>query len=120
MVSNQTLTARYHQVKKITQAGAFPEIELRLRSKFSANQNEGYECLFGLNGYINILRWNHRNTSEPLEANFTILAEGGYSLANGETLKASIQGDTITIYQNSKQIFQKIICRLILVIIPID
>jgi hypothetical protein len=82
----------------------FEEVELRLRSSLSANSCTGYEVLFGLNGYIQIVRWNG-----PL-GNFTALASAPVpaGITTGNVVKATIVGSTITAYINGVQKLQVI------------
>jgi len=97
---NQSAGAKFH--KSSTPAGSsYAECEIRLRTTLTANSNRGYECLFSLNGYTNIVRWNGP------ESNFTILTSGsGINMKSGDSLRATISGSTITMYLNGTQIAQ--------------
>ena len=102
---NQTVQAT---VKTVNQNDSiFEELEIRLRSTITANSSTGYECNFSArsssNAYVQIVRWNG-----PL-GNFTLIdARGGtaYALHNGDTIKCTISGNTITAYINGVQKLQ--------------
>ena len=95
-------------VKTVNQNDSiFEELEIRLRSAVSANSSTGYECLFSArsssNAYVQIVRWDG-----PF-ASFTLLdGRGGLSMAlhNGDTIKCTISGSTITAYINGVQKLQ--------------
>jgi hypothetical protein len=95
-------------VKTVNQNDAiFEELEIRLRSTITANRSTGYECLFSArssaNAYVQIVRWN------GAFGNFTLIdARGGTSMAlrNGDTIKCTIAGSTITAYINGVQKLQ--------------
>jgi len=77
------------------------ELEILLRWTSSAHSTTGYECFAKCvndgSSYVNIVRWDG-----PL-GKFTYLAEKrgpDYGLKNGDTLKASIVGNVITVYIN--------------------
>jgi len=99
---NQTVHAT---VKTVNQNDSiYEELEIRLRSTVTANNSTGYECLFtarsSANAYLEIVRWNG-----PF-GNFTHLfrATGSnYALHNGDTIKCTISGSTITAYINGVQ-----------------
>lgn len=103
--SNQTVEAT---VKTVNQNdNVFEELEIRLRSTITPNNSNGYECLFSArsssNAYVQIVRWNG-----PF-ADFTLLdATGGSSMAlhNGDTIKCTANGSTITAYINGVQKLQ--------------
>jgi hypothetical protein len=102
---NQTVQAT---VKTVNQNDSiFEELEIRLRSTITANSSTGYECNFSArssaNAYVQIVRWNG-----PLN-NWTLIdARGGtaYALNNGDTIKCTISGSTITAYINGVQKLQ--------------
>jgi hypothetical protein len=95
-------------VKTVNQNDAiFEELEIRLRSTVTANNSTGYECLFSArssaNAYVQIVRWNGPFGS------FTLLdGRGGLSMAlhNGDTIRCTISGSTITAYINGVQKLQ--------------
>ena len=77
------------------------ELEILLRWTSSAHSATGYECfarcLSGGSSYLEVVRWNG-----PL-GKFTYLAQKtgpDYGLKHGDTLKASIVGNVITVYVN--------------------
>lgn len=77
------------------------ELEILLRWTSSAHSTTGYECfarcLNDDSSYLQIVRWEG-----PL-GKFTYLADkrgANYGLKNGDTLKASIIGNVITVYIN--------------------
>ena len=81
----------------------FQEVELRLRSSLSAHSCTGYEILFSVNPsdpYAQIVRWNGPFGS------FTGL-DGRVSpvVHNGDVVKATAVGSTITCYINNTAIF---------------
>ena len=79
------------------------EVELRLHSTISSSRNTGYEINFsvGNTNYIQIVRWNG-----PLN-DFTYLATtGNYTVSNGDVVKATFTGSTITVYLNGTPVLQ--------------
>jgi hypothetical protein len=85
--------------------GVYEEVELRLRSAFSAHKGTGYEILFRSsktgNAYCEIVRWNG-----PL-GDFTYLARARGSkcgVGNGDVVKATMVGGAITAYINGVQV----------------
>jgi hypothetical protein len=79
----------------------FREVELRLRSSLSPHRATGYEFLFRCSksskAYAAIVRWNG-----PL-GNFTGLADATgsrYGVADGDVIKATVVGSTLTAYLN--------------------
>jgi hypothetical protein len=79
----------------------YQEVEILLRWTSSAHSTTGYECFAGcVNGvssYVQIVRWEG-----PL-GKFTFLATKRgveYGLKSGDTLKASIVGNVITVHVN--------------------
>jgi hypothetical protein len=85
-----------------TYTGDYPEVELRLRSTISAHKNTGYEIAFSacghvLNAYLIIVRWNG-----PVR-DFTYLTQlkgQQYGVVNGDVVRATIIGNTISAYIN--------------------
>lgn len=103
--SDQMAQATVHSVNQSD--AFFEEVELRLRSSFSAHRSTGYEinfrCSKTTNAYTQIVRWNG-----PL-GDFTYLnTKGGsqYGVANGDVVKATIVGNLITVYINGVQVLQ--------------
>jgi hypothetical protein len=80
------------------------EIELLLRFKITAHSARGYEINCGWNGaYSQIVRWNG-----PLN-DFTYLnptGPGFGALAEGDVIRATAIGSTITVYKNGAQVMQ--------------
>jgi hypothetical protein len=83
------------------------EVELRLRSAFSAHQGTGYEILFrsskSAKAYCEIVRWNG-----PL-GSFTYLkqAQGPQcGVASGTVVKATMVGNVIRAYINGAQVLE--------------
>jgi hypothetical protein len=83
----------------------YEEVELRLRSNLSAHSCTGYEIDFRVTSssgaYLAIVRWNG-----PY-ADFTYLVTyrgARYGVSNGDVIKASIVGNTISVYKNGVQI----------------
>ena len=79
----------------------YQEVEIRLRSSISAHSSTGYEILFRClktpNAYMQIVRWNG-----PV-GDFTYLKKYSgttYGVANGDKVKATIVGKTISVYIN--------------------
>ena len=102
---DQTVEATVHSVNQ--NDNIYEEVELRLRSALSAHKATGYEinfrCSRTMNAYTQIVRWNG-----PL-GNFTYVASKGgskYGVANGDTVKATIVGNVITVYINGAQVLQ--------------
>jgi len=98
----QTVQATVYTVNQKDEC--YQEVELRLRSTLSAHSSTGYEisfkCSKSSHAYMAIVRWNGRL------GNFTYLAQyrgAQYGVANGDTVKAMIVGNTITVYINGVQ-----------------
>lgn len=80
------------------QAGCAPEIELHLRSQVSAHRSVGYEITWSVGeSYFILVRWN------GALGDFTYLKHldgSQYNVANGDHIKATIVGSTISAYKN--------------------
>ena len=92
-------------VRVVTSDSAtFEEVEIRLRTTISAHSITGYEFNCSVKSgsqYMQIVRWN------GALGDFTILK--GDSLngcADGDVIKATISGATITAYKNGTQMLQ--------------
>jgi len=79
----------------------FAEVEIRLRNSINATTNSGYEILFSVMGgttYHQIVRWNGALGS----FNYLDISPGACgnisALSNGDRIKATIIGRTITTY----------------------
>jgi len=101
--SNQDVSATVHSVNQ--QAGSvFEEVELRLRTSISAHSITGYEvnfrCTHDGSQYAQVVRWNGKLGS------FTeIDGRTGPGIYNGDTVRATIAGSTISVYINGSMIF---------------
>jgi hypothetical protein len=75
------------------------EVELLLRFSDDPSNARGYECLFDLRGGFSIVRWN----GPQGDFAHVQLVQSGYlgrQLVTGDVLKATIVGNTITMYVN--------------------
>lgn len=95
---DQTITAVVHRVPRMD-ISCPREVELLLRWRDAPHSAKGYECLFDHSGTIQIVRWNG-----PL-GDFTVLKPASLGgpwppIADGDTLKASIVSNHITLYRN--------------------
>src|SRR5215831_17743927 len=83
-------------------SSTFEEVELRLRSSLSAHSCTGYEVIFSVKPdrpYCQIVRWNG-----PL-GDFSLLNARRVGVVNGDVVKATAVGSTITSYINNTAIF---------------
>lgn len=75
--------------------GSSQEVELRIHSNISAHNINGYEALWNCAGNAHqIVTWNG-----PL-ANFSLIAESGSGISNGDIIKMTMFGTNITTYKN--------------------
>ena len=100
--ANQMAQATVHTVNQ--NSGIFEEVELRLRTTITANSITGYEfnfrCTSDGSQYAQIVRWNG-----PL-GSFTLLdSRSGPGLHNGDVIKATAKGSTLTIYLNGTALY---------------
>lgn len=81
----------------------FSEIELRLRTTITAGSITGYEIncsTVAADPYVQIVRWNGGL------GDFTVLdARTATVCANGDTLKVTASGSTITVFKNGASLF---------------
>jgi len=81
------------------------EVELRLRTTITAHSITGYEinfrCTSDGSQYVEIVRWNG-----PLGDFTYVKRAAGPGLRDGDTVKATIVGSTITAYINGKAVAQ--------------
>ena len=101
---NTTLPAnQYAQGTVYRAAGYNPssskhEVELLLRFQISAHSARGYEVLWGVSGYLAVVRWNG-----PL-GDYTALYEAGDPgigpAVDGDVLRAEVSGNVIKVYKN--------------------
>ncbi len=83
----------------------YEEIELRLRTTITAHSIAGYEinfrCTSDDSQYVQIVRWN------GAFGDFTYITSAtGPGLHNGDVIKATVVGSTITVYINGTQVLQ--------------
>jgi hypothetical protein len=94
---NQYAQGTVFKAAAYTTAGGH-ELELLLRFQTTAHNARGYEILWGISGYIAIVRWNG-----PL-GDFTALYDPGLGIisvpVDGDVLRAEIVGSTITVFKN--------------------
>jgi len=98
---NQMAQATVHTVNQ--DSSIFEEVELRLRTTINANSITGYEfnfrCTADGTQYVQIVRWNGPFGS------FTLLdARTGPGLRDGDVVKATAAGNTLTAYINGAAI----------------
>jgi hypothetical protein len=95
---DQTVQATVVSNNPSTSSSVFTEVELRLRTTIAQNSITGYECnasVSGANFYMQIVRWNG-----PI-GSWTELDGRTIKVKNGDVIKATAQGSTITIYLNN-------------------
>ena len=101
MTANQFAQGTVYKASGYSTSGGH-EVELLLRFQTTAHNARGYEILWGLRGYIAIVRWNG-----PL-GNYTPLYDpgaGSISVPNdGDVLRAEISGSTIKVFKNGVQV----------------
>jgi hypothetical protein len=102
---NQVAEAQVHSTNQ--DDSIFEEVELRLRSTLGPHRAIGYEVLFRCSksprAYAGIVRWN------GAYGDFTELksATGAqFGVTDGDTVRATIVGSTITAYINDVQVLQ--------------
>jgi len=74
------------------------EVELLLRFHIGGRRARGYEILWGVSGYLAVVRWNG-----PLGDYTPLLDSGDPGIgapADGDVLRAEIRGDTIRVLKN--------------------
>ena len=99
---DQTVTAVVHTTNQQT-GNIFEEVELRLRTTITAHSITGYECNYAartVSPYVQVVRWNG-----PLGSFTPLDGRTGPGLRNGDVVKCSISGSTITTYINDVAIF---------------
>jgi hypothetical protein len=101
--ANQSATATVHTVNQ--QSGnTFEEVEILLRFTITAHSARGYEfnysCRHDGSQYLQIVRWNG-----PFN-NWTLLdSRTGPGLRDGDQIKATVNGSTLTTYINNVAIY---------------
>lgn len=99
---DQTITTTAHI--GTTDSSMWQEIEHRLRSAISAHSNTGYEINFGVShAYVQIVKWNGALGSYAYLGSScsypTVCGQvTGISPSNGDVLKSTIVGTTISAY----------------------
>ena len=83
----------------------YEEVELRLRSRLSAHVCTGHEIDFRVssspNAYLAIVKWN----GSLGDFTYLVTYRGSrYGVSNGDVIKASIVGNTMTVCKNGTQI----------------
>jgi hypothetical protein len=83
----------------------YEEVEIRLRSNLSAHSCTGYEIDFRVTSssgaYLTIVRWNGPYS----DFTYLVTYRGSrYGVSNGDVIKATIVGSTISVYKNGIQI----------------
>ena len=100
---DQMAQATVHTVNQ--NSSIFEEVELRLRTTITAHSLTGYEvnfrCTSDGSQYVQIVRWNG-----PFGSFSYVNANSGPGLHNGDVVKATIIGSTITVYINGSQVVQ--------------
>ncbi len=74
------------------------EVELHLRWQTTAHNAQGYEVMWGITGYLAIVRWNG-----PLGSYTPLYDSGDPGIgppADGDVLRVEIRGNTLTVYKN--------------------
>ncbi len=104
---NQTAQATVRRLNQDLPEGVYEEVELRLRSALAPHNATGYEVMFSCSksprAYCSIARW------DGILGAFMMLKElkgSQYGVADGDVVKASIEGKVITVYINGVQIGQ--------------
>jgi hypothetical protein len=104
---DQTVQATVRSTHPNQDGKVWEEVELRLRSSISPHQCTGYEVMFRCSkipkAYCSIARWEG-----PL-GKFTMLkqTEGSkYGVKDGDVVKASMIGKTLTVYINGVEMVQ--------------
>jgi hypothetical protein len=99
--ADQTAQATLYVIPHVQ--GSSEEVELRLRTSISAHSITGYEVNFAVGPgqtYTDIVKWN------GALGNFTVLSHQntGGGVNNGDTIKATIAGNVITVFKNGVQV----------------
>jgi len=100
---DQTAQATVHTINP--NSNIFEEVELRLRTTIVAHSITGYEinfrCTSDGSQYVQIVRWNG-----PLGSFTYVSTTTGPGLHDGDVVKATITGSTITAYVNGTSVLQ--------------
>jgi hypothetical protein len=102
---DQTAQATIHVGMDSVRWTTTKEVELRLRTTITAGNISGYEVNCSVSpragNYLQIVRWNG-----PL-GSFAYVGQSGTQCKDGDILKATIQGSTITVYLNGNQVMSR-------------
>jgi len=97
----QTLNANQFAQGTVYRASGYSashEIELLLRFSIGAHDAHGYEILWGVSGYIAVVRWNGSS------GNYTAIYDPGAGSIpvpqDGDVLRAEISGTVVTVKRN--------------------
>ena len=96
--ADQFAEAMVYRAPGYTGNGGGHEVELLLRFSITAHNARGYEVMWGVAGYITVVRWNG-----PL-GDYTVLFDSGVGgvpvPVDGDVLRAEIIGSQIKVYRN--------------------
>jgi hypothetical protein len=101
---NQTVQATIAVSNAANSSGVFEEVELRVLTTVTAHSITGYEINCSVcpgNRYVQIVRWNG-----PIGSWTELNGTGSFGGVNGDVLKATVSGGTITAYLNGVQVLQ--------------
>ena len=101
--ADQMAQAVVHSVNQ--NSNIYEEVELRLRTTITDHSITGYEinfrCTSDASRYVEIVRWNG-----PLGSFNYVNRAPGPGIHDGDILKATIIGSTVTVYINNKRVLQ--------------
>jgi hypothetical protein len=102
----QAVSATIHTKNPPTSRNVFEEVELRLRTRITANSLSGYEVNFSCsanptNFYAEIVRWNG-----PFGSFKYLSRSTTYHCKDGDVVKATMSGRTIEVFVNNVRIMQ--------------
>jgi hypothetical protein len=78
------------------------EVELLLRFEISPHFARGYEVIWGVSGYLGVVRWN--GPLADYTVLFTIDSPGIGVAQDGDVLRAEITGNVIVVKKNGAQV----------------
>lgn len=101
-VANQYAEATVYRATGYDPAPSKHEVELLLRFEITTKDAHGYEILWGISGYLAVVRWNGALGS------YTALYDSGDpgigSPVDGDILRAEITDNMITVYKNGTEV----------------
>ena len=100
--ANQFAQATVYKASGYSGNGGGHEVELLLRFSVGAHDAHGYEILWGIAGYLAVVRWNG-----PVGNYTPIYDPGAGSMPvpqDGDVLRAEISGNIIKVYRNGSQV----------------